>query len=170
MAHPQNLSRRLALLGITDDTKQNVAMFFPTFVGEVDDIIRKFYAHMLSFPVGKDIFADVDIRGSLERRQKEHWTRLFSCSFDEEYVASAIRVGQVHFKKKIAPYLYLAGYNFFHCELIQLASRTYAGSIGLPSMLSSITRVITLDMDLALSAYTREYWKGTALEQEMAAS
>ena len=159
MSKPQDITRRLVLLGITDDTKQNISIFFPTFTAEIDGIIKKFYAHILSFPEGKEIFSGIDIRGSLERRQKEHWIRLFSCRFDAQYTSSAIRVGQAHFEKKIAPYLYLAGYNFFHCELIQLISKTYAKSIGLPSMLSGITRLITLDMDLALSAYTREYWK-----------
>lgn len=71
-----------------------------------------------------------------------------------------MKVGQIHYDNKIPPYLYMAGYNFVHCEIITLASQKYGNSSDLPNILSSITRLVTLDMDLSMSAYTREHWRG----------
>lgn len=65
----------------------------------------------------------------------------------------------MHYKFGVAPYLYITGYNFFQCELIKLISEDRAEDVDLSSVLTSVIKVINLDMDLALSAYTREYWR-----------
>jgi hypothetical protein len=46
--------------------------------------------------------------------------------------------------------------------LIKLASAHYGASLELPGILASITRVVNLDVDLAISAYTREFWTRAA--------
>jgi hypothetical protein len=154
----QEIMRRLSLLGITADTKHNIGEFYPTLAGGIDGIIARFYAHILSFPEGKSALQNKDIKNSLAPRQRTHWLKLFSCSFDDEYYRSAVRIGQVHYDQKISPYLYLAGYNFFNCEMIRLAAQSHRDAVSLSNLLTSISRVVTLDMDLALSAYTREHW------------
>jgi hypothetical protein len=154
-----DLEKRLRLLGITNDTKHNIGVFYPHFLNAIDDIAGQFYAHLLSFPEGKSLLADQDIKNSLKPRQQAHWIELFACQFNERYVTNALRVGQIHYKRKIAPYLYMAGYNFFHCQIISVASQHFGTALELPNLLASITRVVTLDMDLALSAYTREHWR-----------
>ena len=154
----QELTRRLSLLGISADTKYNVGEFYPTLAGAIDGIISRFYAHILSFPEGKQALEKMDIQNSLIPRQRAHWLKLFSCKFDDDYYRSAVRIGQVHYEQRVSPYLYLAGYNFFSCELIRLAAQSHRDAVSLSNLLTSISRVVTLDMDLALSAYTREHW------------
>jgi hypothetical protein len=164
MSEKLNFEARLNLLGITDDTKHNVRLFFPTFYEALDGIVDKFYKHLLSFPEAQQLLNAIDIEDRLAPRQKAHWVNLFSCKLDEQFVTNALLVGKVHFQTKVPPYLYLAGYNFFHCQIIKLATNKYDRLTGLPEILSGISRLITLDMDLALSAYTREYWQAPSLD------
>lgn len=44
------------------------------------------------------------------------------------------------------------------CLIVARISKTANGRDDLAGALSSLSRVITLDIDLALSAYTRAYW------------
>lgn len=164
MSESLNIETRLNLLGITDDTTHNVRLFFPTFYEALDGIVDRFYSHLLSFPEAKRQFDEIDVETHLAPRQKSHWMKLFSCRLDEQYVAEALKVGRIHFQTKVPPYLYLAGYNFFHCQIIKLATDKYDRLTGLPEILSGISRLITLDMDLALSAYTRAFWQASELE------
>jgi heme-based aerotactic transducer len=154
-----DLQKRLDLLMINNDTKHNLNKLLPVFKEDLDDIVRRFYAHIMSFPDVEKILKSEDRIAPLKEKQKKHWISLFSCRFDNKYVESAVRVGQIHFKHGIAPHLYIAGYNFFHCALIQAVAQRHASAYELTNLCASVTRVISLDMDLSLSVYTREYWR-----------
>lgn len=169
MSDRLNIETRLALLGIGDDTVHNARLFYPTLYAALDRIVEKFYNHLLSFPDARQILAPMDVQTRLAPRQKAHWEKLFSCRIDERYVAEALLVGKIHFQSKVPPYLYLAGYNFFHCQIIKLATEKYDRLTGLPEILAGTSRLITLDMDLALSAYTREFWQMSDLASGEAA-
>ena len=153
------LDQRLALLAITDETKEHIAAIRPTLDQEMDHIVRRFYRHIRSFPEGKRLIPDDHVEERLRDAQKRHWRRLFSCSFDERYVDSAQHVGRAHLSAGVAPYVYIAGYNFFLCELVNLVVDQYAGGLQVSGILTAVTRLIYLDMDLALSTYTRELWR-----------
>jgi len=157
--HKLNLAHRLALLSITEETKQHIASIRPVLEAEVSQVIRRFYRHIRSFPEGRRLIADDRIEERLRDAQKRHWNRLFSCAFDEPYVESALHVGRAHLAAGVAPYIYVAGYNFFLCELINIVVAQYAGGLQVSGLLTAITRLVSLDMDLALSTYTRELWR-----------
>jgi hypothetical protein len=160
--HTLNLTHRLALLSITEETKQHIASVQPLLQAEMTQIIRRFYRHIRSFPEGKRLIADDGMEERLREAQKRHWNRLFACTFDEPYVESAIHVGRAHLGAGVAPHVYIAGYNFFLCELINLVVAQYAGGLQVSGLLTAVTRLVYLDMDLALSTYTRELWRAQA--------
>lgn len=160
-----NIGKRLQLLGIDSKTTNIIHGFYPTLNMEIDNAISRFYAHLLTQPEGRAMFGDRRAVAALKPRQREHWMSLFSCTFDEAYVESAIKVGRIHYERKIAPYLYMAGYNFFHAELNGVAWRHCQDRGMLRDLLEAISRLVTLDMELALSAYTRQRWlKGAEVE------
>lgn len=159
MTEALNIETRLRLLGIGNDTRHNLSVFYPVFGDALERIVEKFYAHILTFPAAAELLAGSDVKNHLMLRQKAHWDKLFSCRFDQDYVTEAIRIGKVHFDRKVPPYIYIAGYTFFHGQIIRLATRHYDATTGLQEVLIGAGRLIALDMDLALSAYMREYGK-----------
>ncbi len=158
MRQEVKLKTRLRLLGIDEDTRHNMHLFHPVLVENINTIVERFYDHLLAFPEARKILSDPEKVKNLRRQQKKHWIKMFWCDFDSDYAAAAEAVGRRHYQNRVPPYLYVAGYNFFTCELIKLASAHYGASLELPGILTSATRVVSLDMDLALSAYTREFW------------
>jgi hypothetical protein len=53
----------------------------------------------------------------------------------------------------VAPYLYIAGYNDFHCEMIRLAALHYK-DMDVAELLQAIAKAVAFDMDLASTSYT----------------
>lgn len=159
MQKPIDLSNRLALLRVDDNTKASIELFRPHLIAHLPMIIDRFYRHLMSFPEGRRIIGDESRIPMLKEAQEAHWKQLFLCDFDEAYAESAMNIGRSHLRVGVAPYLYIAGYAFFTCELMRLAAEEFATGLQLPSILTSIQKAVSLDMDLALSVYTRELWR-----------
>ena len=155
------IDQRLKLLSIDNAVKAKIEKIRPVIYENFDDILAKFYKHIMSFPSGEKIFKDNAMLVTLPEKQKAHWIALFSCKFDDAYQKNSMNIGRVHFKYGVAPYLYIAGYNFFQCELIKVITFRHASDPDLCDMLTALTKLVALDMDIALSAYTREYWQDT---------
>lgn len=153
------LDIRLALLSISAETTALIVSLGPMLDAELDAILRRFYKHIRSHPESQALIADDAMEKRLRARQKAHWLRLFSCRFDEEYVASALAVGRAHLRARVAPHIYIAGYNFILCELIKAVVARHAGAMEVSGLVTAMTRIVYLDMDLALSTYTRELWR-----------
>lgn len=124
---------------------------------ELDGVVEELYRHLLSFPEVARMLSDQEVK-VLKVKQRAHWEQLFACRFDERFATYATRIGQVHFDRRIPPYIYLAAYNYVQCLLVARITRTVNEREDLVGALSSLSRIITLDIDLALSAYTRAFW------------
>ena len=46
--------------------------------------------------------------------QEKHWGLIISAQFDESYVASVKKIGQVHNRIGLEPRWYIGGYSFYH--------------------------------------------------------
>jgi hypothetical protein len=160
-----NLQSRLALFEIDENTRHAINLFHPVFHKHLDGIVAQFYLHMFGFPEGRRALTGIDVKQRLAPRQKAHWLNLFACELDERYVEHAVTIGRVHYERRIPPFLYMAGYTFVQCRLIAIACEAHRGGDELPDLLASISRLIALDMDLALSAYTREHWREAPLPE-----
>jgi Protoglobin len=155
---PIDLRHRLELYGITSQTRTNVGVFLPTFMDNLDTLIRNFYRHIRTFPEVQKIIRDAEMERHLRTSQRVHWSNMMECRFDAAYAAQAVAVGRAHHRAGVAPYLYVAGYNYFLCEALNLAALHHLGTSELAGILTSVTRIVNLDMELALTAYTRELW------------
>ncbi len=158
MGNLKDLEKRMRFFGINTDTKRTIGEFYPLMLRKIDSFADNFYAHTLNFPEAKRILQKYYDDSSLKDRQVKHWIRLFSCKFDQEYLNYAMKIGQIHYQNKVSPYLYIGGYNFLQCELLALASENYPKAETRNRLLMAITRLIALDTDIAMSAYTRALW------------
>ncbi len=154
------LKHRISLLSIDQkivDVLHRIAPFVETCLS---GITEDFYAHMQKFPEGRQMFADPDRVRGLKAHQQGHWTRLFNAQLDLDYLQDAMRIGKAHYRGKVAPHLYIAGYNFFEAALLKRVSTRYQNDPQLPLMVEAISKIVGLDMDLSISVYLRELWRG----------
>lgn len=157
MSTSMMLAARKRLLGIDESTIYDVRLVRPFLAEQLESIVDELYRHLLSFPECARLLParETDM---LKMKQKAHWLRMLDCRFDDAYASYAVRIGQTHFERKIPPHIYLAAYNYVQCLVVARLTATLHRKTELAAILSSLSRVITLDIDLALSAYTRAFW------------
>ena len=148
----ENVQSRLRLEAIDDYTRKRLKVFQPTIAEEMHAILSDFYRHMMQFPQTRKYLEGSDIN-ALKSRQTQHWERLFSAEFDRPYVASAARIGLVHHAIGLPLHLYLSGYNRVLCDLTTLAIQHHSGSLSASDTVNAIIKVVSLDMDIAISCY-----------------
>lgn len=152
------IRKQLALMRISHAEIKHLETIRPVIDMVLEGVARDFYRHMRAFPEGKLLLSDDAMVAHLITKQSEHWGRLFSGVYDDAFARTALAIGKAHFENKVAPYLYIAGYAFFQSELTRELCNRCGGRRDLGELLSTITRVIALDMDLAISVYMKEYW------------
>jgi len=147
-----NIQRRLVLDGIDETTRDTLARFLPVFDTNAPEIIASFYRHALQFPETRHFFDRSDVE-YLKGRQIEHWRGMLDCRLDDAYLSSAVHVGLTHHRVGLPLYLYLSGCNRILCDLTSLAIMHHSGALQSSEVVSSIIKVGSLDMDIAISCY-----------------
>jgi len=90
----------------------------------------------------------------LKKHQYEHWKRLFSARFDDDYFQSVHRVGLAHVRIGLEPHWYIAGYNEVLGQIAAIIGRQFRLSgVKTARMISAVSKAIMLDMDIAVSVY-----------------
>ncbi len=146
------MDRRLRFAQITETSREDIRSAWRVIEGEVPALLTAFYNHLRSEP---DMARMIGERQpSLQNAQIKHWERLFSASFDLDYVESVDRIGRAHARIGLEPSWYIAGYQFV---LTNLAERVVAKSFLQPKRLQRVLRAmnqaILMDLDLAISTY-----------------
>ncbi len=125
----------------------------------LEDALEHFYSFAKADPEIAEFFPDESIMAHARAAQKAHWEKLLSGTFNEDYLASAARVGNVHFKIQLPFSLYLSGYSrasaFIQKRLLERAgpmvarlSRSKQGDI-----LGVLTRAFAFDTYQVIDAY-----------------
>ena len=146
-----DLNQRLLRFGITPVTRDNLRHVLPILSQHLVGITSRFYDFMRRFPEAQRVFDRHDT-DRLRKRQQEHWYGLLACEFDQAYLLNALGVGHAHYHAKVPPSLYMAGYNFVVTDLLRLVAVEFKGG-DIAAASASISRVVMLDMSLALTAF-----------------
>jgi len=159
--------RRLTFLdyGPADDAA--LAELHEFVLAHVDAIVDEFYAHLLTFQETRDFLQDPALVTRLKKLQREYFLRLTSGHPDAEYFESRLRVGAAHARINLRPEWYLGTYNLYLRLVLERLRMHYAGDPArLPPMIAALTKVIFLDMGLAIDAYILSGYVDRALAQE----
>lgn len=157
-----DIGERLLFLGIDEQVRQTLREAKPFIDAALPDILSGFYSHVGKFPVVANMFSGKDMMDRAKGIQATHWSLITSAKFDEQYIASIKRIGQVHNRIGLEPRWYIGGYNFISCAIFEAISthlkdsmfKDVAGKRN--EWLTALNRVIMLDMDIAISVYLEE--------------
>ncbi len=163
MAIAHVLKERLAFTGIREDDVKLLGIIRPVIEKELPRLVSVFYDHMRGWPSLTQMFNGEKGMSSAAGAQVSHWKRLFSGSFDDAYFESVRRIGLIHSRIGLKPQWYIGGYAFVASQLLAAINTHYSRSLNqlrsrreAPQVIAAITKVIMLDMDLAISVYLEE--------------
>ncbi len=163
----QSRQRRLAFLAIGPDDEARLAEIREFALAHVDAIVDDFYAHLLAFDETRAVLgSEAQIR-RLKALQRAYFLRLIDGGFDAEYFDSRLRVGAAHARIDLQPQWYLGTYNLYLRLLIARLREHYRDDPDrLLRLIESLSKVIFLDMGLAIDAYILGGYVDRALAQE----
>lgn len=165
MSQDPALAERKQFLELDERAADAIRALKPFILRELPKILDAFYKHVLKFAKPASFFQDRSRMEHAKSRQLEHWERISSANFGEDYVRGVRATGEAHARFGMEPHWYIGGYAFIAGQLIQAAlveqwpkrsifkksnkdqAKVVAQSIG------ALLKAVLLDMDFSISVY-----------------
>ncbi|MFN3671341.1 MAG: methyl-accepting chemotaxis protein [Bosea sp. (in: a-proteobacteria)] len=154
---------RLAFLQIDQQTKDDVRRLKPIVAARVPRALDKFYQNIQRYPQTCKFFASPEMMSSARARQISHWDVILEGEFGEDYYERVSTVGRTHARIGLEPRWYIGGYALVLEDLIRAAIAEHdrtknwlqgrGQSDQLANSLAGLSKVVLLDIELAVSVY-----------------
>jgi rsbT co-antagonist protein RsbR len=150
--------RRLEFFELTREDFQRLTSLRVFAERWTQEITEGLYALIMKEPESRSFFPDDATLARVKRLQNTYFLRLFSGTYDMEYVRDRLRVGAAHERIGMPPKLYLGAYRRYLAlihEKLRDHFKTNEGEAA--KALESIRKIIFFDMALAIDTYIAAY-------------
>ena len=154
---------RLDFLQIDQKTKDDVKRLKPIVAAQMPVALARFYEHIKRYPETRKFFSSETMMKSARDRQISHWDIIVEGEFGDDYYRRVSTVGQTHARIGLEPRWYIGGYALVLEDLIRAAISAQSRRKGwfgggddsdqLADSLASLSKVVLLDIELAVSVY-----------------
>ena len=149
-----DVERRKAYLGITPEDERRLREIAPRLRPHAASIIDKFYEHLLAHGHTRDMLSAPGLIERLKKLQAAYFEELTAGDYGPAYFANRLRVGAAHNRVGLSPEWYLGAYTKYLHLVADVLRGEFAGDLdGFAKTMGSLTKVINLDMGLAIDAY-----------------
>jgi methyl-accepting chemotaxis protein len=146
------LAERLSFFSIDIHVRETLAEVSKPILPELRPLLHDFYEHIWSFPTTRDIIKNRDRIATLIDKQIDHWAKLLSGSFDQEYLERSKTIGNVHHKIGLKPNWYIGGYSFILSRIGGIIEKVLPQNIH-QQALSAVSKALMLDLEMAVTIY-----------------
>ncbi|WP_254868692.1 methyl-accepting chemotaxis protein [Phaeobacter sp. HF9A] len=122
----------------------------------IDVLLDDFYALCVTREETRGYFPSEQIVAHAKAAQRSHWSKLFSGKLDEEYYASAGRVGRAHYQIQLPFHLFLGGYATVGDRLLEVLLEQRTGWRGNRKLLAQarlLQKLILFDVERVIDGY-----------------
>ncbi len=126
----------------------------PLMSRHAGEVVERFYDFLLAQEPTRSILSAPGLTERLKKIQTRYFTELTSGVYDIRYFENRLRVGLAHQRLGLAPHLYLGAYQKY-LDIVTRVLQEAQGSDARAFLatLESLTKIIFLDMSLAIDAY-----------------
>jgi signal transduction histidine kinase len=153
----EEVSKRKRYLEITEQDEALLRDAHPHLRAYAADISERFYEYLLAHEHTRHMLSHPGMIDRLKQLQSRYFEEMTAGRYDIRYFENRLRVGQVHEKIGLSPEWYLGAYNKYLQIVSEILSRAFAAN---PERylrtIASLTKIVYLDMGLALDAYMLE--------------
>lgn len=147
------IARRKALFGLGLAEEELLQSSHYHIAGEIDGLVAEFYKRQTSIDEIALVIGDADTLSRLKQAMKGYIDRLFSGTYDLDYVNNRLRIGLVHKRIGVEPKLYMSAMSELRGVLFPLIERK-AGDKA-PAINKALDKLLNLDITLVFDTYIR---------------
>ena len=154
------LADDLTYVRLDEETRATLRQLLPLIETHGARMLDVLYGHMDAWPDLKGLFASPDRRTHARARQGEHWRRLFSANYDNDYVQSVQRVALAHAAIGLQPRYYIGSYLVALEEMQALVLKEFSTRFGgaaararTEAAIRAIDRAVLFDLQQVVGAY-----------------
>lgn len=146
--------RRLEFLQLSEKDEALLAELRDFARRHVDEFVEDFYRHLWRFEETRRLLGDEERVARLKKTQRAYFLRMLEGRFDAEYFESRLAVGDAHQRIDMAPEWYIGAFALYVRLFIDRLFAEFGSDLPhLAELLKAITKVVFLDMSLAIDAY-----------------
>jgi len=154
------LADDLAYVRLDAATRQTLRGLAPLIEAHSASMLDVLYGHMDEWPDLKGMFVSPERRHQARARQADHWHRLFSAVYDDDYVQSVRRIALAHARVGLKPRTYIASYlvalEEMHAIVLREYSKRFGGNaarVRIEAAIRAIDRAVLFDVQQVVGAY-----------------
>jgi signal transduction histidine kinase len=168
----EDLSQRLAFLGIRETDLRALEALRPLFEVRGDAIVAAFYRHLLAFEPTRALLRDPEVKRRILVKQRQYLLSLAGPQIDEAYIEHRHKIGEAHERIGLEPRWYLGAYAFYFFLLAPMVSEHLRSDpLRAEQTLSALVKVLILDAQIAMDGYIeRRQRELEHLNQELASA
>src|SRR5262245_20141522 len=151
---PAEIRRRLSYLEITAEDEQRLRDVHPHLQRHAGRIIDQFYEYLLSHEHTRALLSAPGLIVHLKSVQLKYFSELTAGEYGAAYFENRLKVGAAHNRVGLAPEWYLGAYTKYLHIVADVLRETFRDDpLRFFQTMVSLTKVINLDMGLAIDAY-----------------
>jgi methyl-accepting chemotaxis protein len=155
MPYTELIEDRLRFLEIDENDIVELQQARQYLEPEMDKMLERFYAHILSYPEFKALFEDEESIDRARASQKAHWLEeLFGGRYKSSYFNKADRIGRTHARIGLAPSWYIGSYSKMLNEFIEcICDEAEKEGRTACETVQAVCKAVLLDVDLVTHCY-----------------
>ena len=151
---PGDIARRKAYLDLTAEDERLLREVHPLLAGHAGAVIERFYEHLLSHEHTRRMLEAPGLIERLKGLQRAYFERLTAGDYGMDYFQDRLRVGDTHERVGLAPEWYMGAYNTYLQIVSDVLRHAFPpGDERCFRAISSLSKIVMLDMGLAIDAY-----------------
>ncbi len=154
------LADELAFIRLETDVRETLRGLLPLLEANLGCMLDILYNHINTWPDLRALFTTPERQAHARTHQGEHWRRLFSAGFDDDYVESVQRIALTHARIGLPPRTYISAYLIVLEEMHVLTLGHFASRFGgaaararTERAIRAIDRAVLFDIEQVVSAY-----------------
>lgn len=145
---------RKAFVGFSPTDEAILRELRPVALLYADEVMDELYARWLQFPELRRFFPDDSVLVRVKALQRRYFISLTGGEYGAAYLAYRLRVGAVHKRIGLIPEWFMGAYSIYLEIILPRVLRAFEyDRIKQARAVTALTKLITLDQQLALMAY-----------------
>ncbi len=150
-----NYQEALDLYRITDKDIKAVRGYAKEVNGTMEAFIDDFYEWMPNVPEYKELFSRTGLVEQVKQKQIEYWKEFFSCTLNNGYFESRLKIGGTHANINLPISSYVAGMSFAADWWINNINKKKSANKDSTYLIGALNKLISLDIAIVSASYTQ---------------